>query len=148
MPTVLFIGRFQPFHNGHLSVIKSLQAKHFKVVIGIGSSQKSKTQKNPFTYEERKAMIQSLNDIPTFPIPDVPNDDEWVEHVKKIVPKFDEVHTGNDLVSRLFKEKGYLVHPVDIKLQITGTMIRQLMKENKDISEFVPKECLKLIYHR
>ena len=54
----LFIGRFQPFHKGHLKVIKDIIKKDYRVIIGIGSSQYSHTVDNPFTSDERKKMIQ------------------------------------------------------------------------------------------
>ena len=54
----LFIGRFQPFHLGHLHVIKKYYNKYDILFIGIGSSQYHHTAENPFTYEERKSMIE------------------------------------------------------------------------------------------
>ena len=57
MKTALFIGRFQPFHIGHLKVIKWILKKYDKVIIVIGTSQESNTDKNPFSIEERKEMI-------------------------------------------------------------------------------------------
>ena len=60
----LFIGRFQPFHIGHLKVILEASKKYKKIIIGIGSSQYCNTIDNPFTYEERKLMIdESLKHI-------------------------------------------------------------------------------------
>ena len=44
----LFIGRFQPFHNGHLNVIKTLLENHKEVVVVIGSAQEENTAENPF----------------------------------------------------------------------------------------------------
>ena len=54
----LFIGRFQPFHNGHLKVIQNSINLYDEVIIGIGSAQYSNTTDNPFTAEERKLMIE------------------------------------------------------------------------------------------
>ena len=34
----LLIGRFQPFHNGHLHVIQTLCNTYTEVIIGVGSS--------------------------------------------------------------------------------------------------------------
>lgn len=56
----LFIGRFQPFHSGHLDAIK--QISEDEIIIGVGSSQYSGTEDNPHSFEERKKMIErSLN---------------------------------------------------------------------------------------
>ena len=54
----LCIGRFQPFHLGHLSAIKQALKKVDKLYIGIGSSQYDHEEYNPFTAEERREMIQ------------------------------------------------------------------------------------------
>ena len=55
--TALFIGRFQPFHNGHLySLNKCLEIAE-KVVIAVGSSQESGTENNPWDYKLRKRMV-------------------------------------------------------------------------------------------
>jgi len=54
----LFIGRFQPFHKGHLLFLKSIYTQYDKIIIGIGSSQYSNSLDNPFSYDERKMMIE------------------------------------------------------------------------------------------
>lgn len=46
--TALFVGRFQPFHLGHLKVIKDILKKNDFIVIAIGSSDEKNTDKNPF----------------------------------------------------------------------------------------------------
>ena len=56
MKKALFIGRFQPFHQGHLDAIK--QISEDEIIIGIGSSQYSKTDDNPYSFEERQKMIE------------------------------------------------------------------------------------------
>jgi nicotinamide-nucleotide adenylyltransferase len=67
---VLFIGRFQPFHKGHLGTIQKIaQMKDIgELVIGIGSSEKSFTSYNPFTVEEREEMIRSCLPITSRPV--------------------------------------------------------------------------------
>ena len=51
------IGRFQPFHLGHLEAIKFALSKVEHLHVGIGSSNKSHQERNPFTADERKEMI-------------------------------------------------------------------------------------------
>ena len=53
------IGRFQPFHLGHVEAVKFALSKVEQLYIGIGSSNKSHQLRNPFTVEERKQMILS-----------------------------------------------------------------------------------------
>ena len=76
MPTALFIGRFQPFHNAHLEDIKNILKEADEIIIGIGSSQESNTKENPFSYEERKEMIEETlkaDSIPNFKVIEVQN---------------------------------------------------------------------------
>ena len=55
----VYIGRFQPFHNGHLETLKQGLAIADKVVMVLGSYKKSHSYKNPFSFEERVEMIKS-----------------------------------------------------------------------------------------
>lgn len=53
----VFIGRFQPFHNGHLAVLnKGLEISE-RVIILVGSCNSARDVKNPWTFDERKKMI-------------------------------------------------------------------------------------------
>jgi len=58
----LYVGRFQPFHLGHLSAVKSVLKDVEELVIVIGSAQYSHTTANPFTAGERLIMIRKALD--------------------------------------------------------------------------------------
>jgi len=157
MTTALFIGRFQPFHNGHLSAIKEVLNNADKIIIGIGSSQHSNTKDNPFTFEKRFKMIENalvkegIENFTIFPVPDIPDDKKWVEHVKSLLPRFDVVYSSNPLVARLFKEdkdykKGkFKVKRVKIIKEASSTKVRILMKKGKGWKRLVPEEVGELI---
>ena len=51
----LLIGRFQPFHGGHLEVVRKIRTDRpaASLLIGIGSAEESYTWENPFTAGER-----------------------------------------------------------------------------------------------
>lgn len=146
----LFIGRFQPFHLGHLDALKQISEN--EIIIGIGSSQYSNTEENPYSFAERKEMIEMiLKDIPNknikiIAIPDIQDPPNWVEHVKNLVPNFDAVYTGNDFVAELFQDKNYSVKPILLNKKISGTEIRQMIKEkNITWKNLVPEEILELL---
>jgi len=92
----VFPGRFQPFHLGHLGVVKYVLEKVDEIVIVVGSSQESHTYQNPFTAGERIFMIKeslreegiSMDRVYIIPIPDVLMNSVWVYHVGCIVPLF------------------------------------------------------------
>ncbi len=58
----VIIGRFQPFHDGHVSVVKRALELATEVVVVIGSANQPRTIKNPFTVAERMAMIYNSFD--------------------------------------------------------------------------------------
>lgn len=85
-----YIGRFQPFHLGHKSVIDKALELSNEVVVIVGSSYTSRSLRNPFTFEERKRMIQSCypnnSKLKVLPVEDFTyNDEEWLNEVQKLV---------------------------------------------------------------
>lgn len=151
---VLFIGRFQPFHLGHLDAIKQILKRHKKVVIGIGSSQFFGETKNPFKVLLRaKMVIKSLleagikkNRFSIFEISDINNDKLWVSHVEKIVPKFDIIYSGSRHVQKLFRHDGkYKIKIPKFNLKISATMVRSKMKRKQNWQKLVPKATKKII---
>ena len=58
--TIVYIGRFQPLHNAHVEIIRRAKSLADNLVIIIGSANQPRTYKNPFTTEERVAMIRDL----------------------------------------------------------------------------------------
>lgn len=53
----VYIGRFSPFHNGHAEVIRQALEKFDRVLILVGSVNKPRTVKDPWTFDERAFMI-------------------------------------------------------------------------------------------
>ncbi|MDO5845137.1 MAG: nicotinamide-nucleotide adenylyltransferase [Methanocorpusculum sp.] len=148
----LYVGRFQPFHNGHKSVIDGLAKEVDELIIGIGSADSSHDVKHPFTAGERVLMITSAIEnleIPFYVIPleDVKRNALWVAHVKSMVPPFDTVYTSNPLVIRLFKESGINVEspPMYLRQSLSGTEIRRKMIAGEPWKGFVPKEVVSVI---
>ena len=148
----LILGRFQPFHFGHLKLIESIVNDKVLPLICIGSAQYSHTVDNPFTVKERKEMImavlQSLNcEYEIFEIPDINNYDLYVSHLETFVPIFDQIYSGNPIVQRLFDEAGYKV----VKLQMfnrevwEGSAIRLAMREGDDWESAVPNQIVEII---
>jgi nicotinamide-nucleotide adenylyltransferase len=146
----LLIGRFQPFHKGHLKLIHYFLKKNHEIIIGIGSAEKSYTERNPFTGGERYLMIsQSLekNHCHIIPIPDINRYGVWVSHVTDLVPPFDEVLTNNPLLKELFTREGYTVQetPLFKRKEYSGTEIRKRMLKNKDWQSLVPPSVVEII---
>lgn len=149
----LFIGRFQPFHNGHKAVCEYISREADELIIGIGSSQLSHEINHPFTSGERILMITralSSLSIPVYviPIPDVHQNAIWVAHIQSIVPPFDRVYSSNPLVVRLFEESGVPVTspPLRGRDLLSGTKIRHCMVEGRKWEEYVPPQIAEEIH--
>lgn len=143
----LLIGRFQPFHLGHLEALQFALSRVDKLWIGIGSSNKLSEKNNPFTADERMDMILSSVDdsirerIKIFYIPDVDDHKKWIENIDKIVPKYDAVFTNDKLTQKLYSDRGKTVIEVVFKQRdiLSGTNIRDKIVHDQDWEKLVPE---------
>ena len=149
----LLIGRFQPFHLGHLHVLHYPLRSVDNLWIGIGSSNKHNERRNPFSVDERREMIISsiepsiIDSIKIFNIPDVDNHKKWAFHVDSIVPKYDLVFTNDEFTHILFEKHKSKVIPVPLKERekFSGTNVRQLILDDKNWQDLVPKGAKKVL---
>jgi nicotinamide-nucleotide adenylyltransferase len=143
----LLIGRFQPFHLGHLEALQFALSKVDKLWVGLGSSNKSIEKSNPFSAEERKEMILSSiddsmkNKITIYFIPDVDNHVKWIEKIDTIVPKFDIVFSNDPLTDHLYSKRTINVISIPFlnRDTLSGTNIRNLIINDQKWENFVPE---------
>ena len=148
----MILGRFQPFHNGHLELVRSAAHEVDRLVIVIGSSLKHGTAENPFTAEERRDMIEavlkeeSIPDYTIVAVSDILLDEEYVNHVRQFTPPFNIVYAGtNALTAKLFGEAGFDIRTCDRFGNIEGSVIRKKMLTNNDWKKDVPKKVAEYI---
>ncbi len=131
--TALFIGRFQPFHQGHLDALKQILNECDEVIVAIGSSQYSNTAENPFSFGERKRIIdtvlraEGITSYRIAKVDDIHDDAQWVDHLKRLVGDFQAVYTGNETVACLFAEKGYSVKKQRFTIPISAVEERRFI---------------------
>lgn len=98
---LVFIGRFQPLHVGHLAVIHQALEQADKVIVLVGSAWQPRSVRNPWTYAEREAMVRAC--VPEAdavrlliaPLMDIPyNDEAWVRNVQATVHGLVTAHHG------------------------------------------------------
>ena len=87
---LVFIGRFQPFHQGHEFIVREALNRAKTVLILIGSANSPRTIKNPFSFDERESMILGAFDddsrIMCLPIDDnLYNDQKWLLDVQNLI---------------------------------------------------------------
>lgn len=152
----MFLGRFQPYHNGHHAIIQQIfQSKEIdELIIAIGSAQESHTLKDPFTAGERIMMItKALEDLKppittyVLPIEDIERNSLYVAHIRSLTPPFEIVYSNNPLVQQLFEERGIAVRllPYVERAQWDGTKIRELMVRGEDWKAYVPPVVAQVI---
>jgi len=151
----LYVGRFQPFHLGHLYAIKEVLTKVDELVIVIGSAQYSHNLKNPFTAGERLAMIRHAlqeanvdsNRIWIVPVPDMHLHMLWVSAVEGYTPKFDKLYSNEPLTCRLFIEAGYAVENISLfdRPNYASTFVRERMLKDENWKTLVPKSVADFI---
>lgn len=148
MARTLIIGRFQPFHRGHLAVVQA--ARHQRplapVILGVGSAQAAYTPADPFSAGERVEMIDlalreaGLSEVTVVPIPDIHRHALWVSHVVALVPQFDLLLTNNPLTRLLFERAGVTVESVPWveRARFQGAVIREAMRQEEPWESAVP----------
>lgn len=147
-----YIGRFQPFHNGHLNMVKQIADDVDELVLGIGSADDSHTVRNPFTAGERIMMItKSLVefDLVTYavPIEDLERNSVWVSHVQSMSPDFDVAYSNNPLVIQLFREAGIEIRqsPMFNREVLEGSEVRERMITDGDWESLVPAAVVDVV---
>jgi len=149
-----YIGRFQPYHNGHQRVVTAIAEEVDELVIAIGSADASHTVDNPFTAGERimmitKSLVELDLDLVTYPVPieDIDRNSVWVSHVESMSPDFDVAFSNNPLVIQLFEEASVAVEQFSMfnREELEGTEIREQMIKGNDWRSRVPDPVIEVI---
>ena len=151
----LMMGRFQPFHLGHLELVKQILNECDEVIIALTGSQFNYIEKDPFTSGERIEMIhQTLkeNNIDMgkcyiISIENQFNVATWASYLKSSLPHFDKVYSGNDYVIMLLADSGYVVVSPKFldREKYNATRIRKMIANDEEWEKFVPSSVSKII---
>ena len=95
-PGLVVLGRFQPVHRGHALMMAAaeewrlLNTPELRLIIAIGSSNRPESIGNPWSAEEREAMLgawladkDGFEDVLIVAIPDIDDPPNWVTHAEK-----------------------------------------------------------------
>ena len=152
----LFVGRFQPFHLGHLATVKFALSRLEELIIIIGSAQTSHEIKNPFTAGERIQMIKDslvedssvdMKRILLIPVSDVNMHSLWTHQVDILVPKYNVVFTNDILTALLFKQRDIEVVEPSLyrRKELSATEVRSRMAKDEDWKELVTIQTAKVV---
>jgi bifunctional NMN adenylyltransferase/nudix hydrolase len=136
--TAIYIGRFEPVHNGHLALLQRALASARSVIVVMGSAWQARSPKNPFTCHERADMM--LGALPgadrarvqMLPMRDYYDEAVWVRAVRKGVAQMapEAAHIGlvghfkDATSSYLSAFPGWELINVDRQGRIDATAIR------------------------
>ncbi|NMC07843.1 MAG: adenylyltransferase/cytidyltransferase family protein [Candidatus Lokiarchaeota archaeon] len=144
----LFLGRFQPFHRGHLRCLEAIRQRSGDVIAGIGSAQYSRDARNPLTYDERRDLMQHCIDragldfehVFFVPIPDVHQEHVWMQNIKLLLGDNVYIHSNNDWVRGLGIAAG--IHVADkVSFEMAtynGSRVRDLVRGGGNWQALVP----------
>ena len=143
------VGRFQPLHKGHVEAIEFAKNNSDKLYIIVGSAEKSNQKRNPFSFEERKRMIElAINEkelqdnISIVPINDANNHTEWISSIKNTIGEYNLIFTNDELTERLFKkeEKEVINVPLIERKVLSATEVRNRLELDKEWKSLVIPE--------
>ena len=145
----IVVGRFQIFHAGHQKLIDYGLELCDKLVIYIGSSQESNTEKNPFDYEFRKKVIETIykDKVEIRPLPDagLGNNNSWGKYILDTVKNdFGEypdlaISGTEDRRKSWFEDTGVSVSELIISkndIPVSSTKIKEYLLNN-DFYEYM-----------
>ncbi len=150
----LVIGRFQPFHKGHVYLIHEALKIAEKLIIGIGSTNIHDLN-NPWRFSQVKRMIKTFlieenlqsKVVNVVSFSDNPSDNVWFKEVFKKAGTFDVVIGNNDWVKGIFENAGIPI--VTIKHYkrglYEGYKIRSLIRKKKKWENRVPNYLISAI---
>lgn len=134
----LIVGRFQPFHKGHLELIRYALTLSENLSVAIGSVNKH-DQDNPLNFDQRLYMVnkvvkrEGIVDMvnKVVGIRDYKEDDRWIREVVSRLGEFDVVYGHNEWTNRVMRENGFEVieGPFEDRERYEGVKIRELIRK-------------------
>jgi len=148
------IGRFQPFHKGHLYLIKKSFQYVKTMIIGVGSV--GKVDKDNFlTFQQRKKTLEMVIEKEGWkdkvskivPVKDFNNDKLWLKHCLEVAGKIDVVIGNNEWTNGIFERAGYPVLRVGFYKRdlYEGVKIRKQIAQGRDWKDKVPSYLVEFI---
>lgn len=147
----VYWGRFNPPHNGHLAVIKHLLGECDELVIAIGSSLQSHTERNPFSGGERTVMVKEmlkeaglLGKCLIVQVPDADSYKGTAANLRVGCPDFEVLFTNRPVIADIFNEWGVKVgsFPDFERDKYSSTAVRSELSNKKSPGKLVPPAVL------
>ena len=149
------MGRFQPFHLGHMALVRQAMAECDDIIIAVTSTQYNYLEKDPFTAGERIEMIRnSLNESGIDPgrymilgLENQHNVATWPAYIRAALPPFQKTYSGNPYVAMLLQDYGVEVaEPTMVERErFNATALRRMMADGGDWRALVPPAVARFV---
>jgi len=158
-------GRFQPFHNGHLELLRHASSRFPAVVVGITNADRasrveeavdpvrSTPEANPFSFGRRALMVRAvlraegLDDAPIVPFP-ISQPELWPDYVLPgtvhVLRVFDAWGEEKARRLRAHGQEVVVVDPGAAK-EVSGAEVRRRLREGGDWQALVPAPVADLL---
>ena len=149
------MGRFQPFHLGHMALVTQAMAECDDIIIAVTSTQYNYLEKDPFTAGERIEMIRNaLNESGIDPgrymilgLENQRNVATWPAYIRAALPPFQRIYSGNPYVAMLLRDYGTDVAEPDMvdRERFNASVLRRMMADGGDWRERVPPAVARFV---
>jgi bifunctional NMN adenylyltransferase/nudix hydrolase len=144
MKTGIFIGRFQPVHQGHVHALGIAASQVDKLYIFIGSANQCRSIRNPWTFQERSSMLRSklhasrITNFEVIPLNDYRySNTQWMSDVRATAEHYDmgtptlfgHMKEGNDYLTWF---PDWKFKSIEAEYAVDATGIRNRMFDLKD----------------
>jgi len=149
-PSVVVLGRFQPFHRGHAHMLEFADSwrlnnmPNASLVVAVGSSNRPENLRNPWTYSERSEMIyrwlesSSIRDTPIIvPIPDIDDPPNWVSHAELYHGRSGVFLSSDASSLKLYGDSGWktIEVPMESRERFEGWRVRETARMMSTIDD-------------
>lgn len=157
----LYLGRFQPLHMGHASIINKMLDECDEVIIAVGSAQESGTERNPLSFDFRKRLIEEafkhhLDRITILPINDretYADDSFWGDYLfgqiyEQTSLRPNAIYEGAEATNAHWYDNYHYINVIRVnrgKIIISGTQLREafLHDEIDFVRDYLPLPIIK-----
>jgi bifunctional NMN adenylyltransferase/nudix hydrolase len=144
MKNGIFIGRFQPVHQGHVHALSVAASQVDKLYILVGSANQCRSIKNPWTFQERSSMLRAklhasrITNFEVIPLNDYRySDSQWMSDVRATVEHYDmgvptlfgHMKEGNNYLTWF---PDWPFKSIESQYNVNATSIRNRMFDLKD----------------
>jgi nicotinamide-nucleotide adenylyltransferase len=157
----LYVGRFQVFHLGHVDVLRLIAATPDvdEVVIAVGSSQYDHRHKspeapwavNPFTFEERREMIEGCLEgtlpkpFSVHALPDAHDWERWHRSIRETLPPCAILYSIDPKEHAFFAERGWETRPFARERPYHAGLLRKRLAAGEGCVDELPLGTLVLL---